>query len=345
MTRAAPPNNSGGGLTILKESMMTSRFARAMKKALSSFALFTVILVSTLAAWAAWERNRDPLGAIDRDLGSLFVLQDSSFAFSTDAGEQRTIREMTLQSATGEQVRIALSLPQTQRAGPRPVLVILGGFASGRQSLNYVPEHGDNVLVGYEYPYRKRSLKPGQIPAEVFAVRRAVIRVPAQVVALTRWLHAHEWADAQRTSLLGFSFGGFFVPSIWRVAECQDMRFAAVSMGFAGVDVDALLRQNLKLQPDWVRHCVAWLAATSIHVVEPQKHVGHLTGNVLLINGAHDEMIPMSSALRLQEMVPKPKTIVNLDTHHLNRRNPALVRRVATITQSWLAERDLLNVD
>jgi hypothetical protein len=36
---------------------------------------------------------------------------------------------------------------------------------------------------------------------------------------------------------------------------------------------------------------------------------------------------------------------VNLDTDHLNRRNPALVRRVATITQDWLAERDLLNVD
>jgi alpha/beta superfamily hydrolase len=312
---------------------------------LSSLVLLTVILVSTLAAWATWERNRDPFSAIDRDLGSLAVLQESSYAFITDSGEQRTIREVTLQSATGEQMRIALSLPRRQQAGPLPVLVILGGFASGRQSLNYVPEHGDNVLVGYEYPYRERSLKLGQVPGEVLAVRRAVIHVPAQVVALTRWLHAHEWADAQRTSLLGFSFGGFFVPSIWRVAERQDMRFAAVSMGFAGVDVDALLGRNLKLQPDWMRHCVAWLAATCIHVVEPRRHVGHLSGNVLVINGAQDEMIPMSSALRLQEMVPKPKTIVNLDTDHLNRRNPALVRRVATITQDWLAERDLLNVD
>jgi pimeloyl-ACP methyl ester carboxylesterase len=316
-----------------------------MKRALTFLVLCASILILMLVVWASWERHRDPFGAIDRDLGPLAVVRDSSYAFVTHLGEQRTLRDVTLEAATGERVQIALSLPLTPATEPRPVLVILGGWASGRQSLTYVPEHGDNVLVGYEYPYSERSWKGRRVPVEVLAIRRAVHHVPAQVVAMTRWLQAHEWADSKRTSLLGFSFGAFFVPSIWRVAERNETSFAAASMGFAGVDLNALLHQNLKLQPDCMRRIVAWLGATCIYVVEPQLHVAHLGGNVLVINGAQDAMIPPSSARRLQEMVPKPKTIVNLGTAHMSRRDPALVRRVAAITQEWLAERGLVNVD
>jgi pimeloyl-ACP methyl ester carboxylesterase len=303
------------------------------------------VLFLTLAgsAWAARERAQDPLAAIHRAPGEVRVVTDSSYAGETAGGEARTFRDLVLETAGAGTIRVTTSRPAVGPEGPMPLVMVLAGLRTGRESLAYLDEHGPNMLVGYEYPYNQEVFYQRSRVSQVPAIRRAILDVPAQVTLVADLLVRDPAIDAGRTALLGFSFGALFVPAIQRVASEDGRPFDAMIMAYGGTDIAALLDANLRVRSGVLRRGLAATGATLVHAMEPGHHLPRIPGRFLLIRGDQDAQIPTALAVGLAELTPEPKEVVVLAAGHMGPRDPALTARVVAISQDWLVREGVID--
>lgn len=315
------------------------RFGRVGRRAAAALAAAVLAALTAAAVWLGYQRLRDPVAALDHALGEVRVVRDSTYRDTTGAGERRVYRDLTLATAAAGSVRITTSRPDRALEGELPLAFVLGGLRTGRKSLDVIPRHGDNLLVGYEYPHDggAGSRSPG--PADLPALRRAILRVPAQVRAVLSHLRDHGPADADRTCLLGYSLGALFVPAAQRLAAAHGTPFRAVVIGYGGVDLDRLVAANLRFEPALARQAVGWLVGTAVRPLEPALHLPHLTGDFLLLRGSEDTRIPEASVRRLIRLTPEPKEVVRVEGGHMGPGREEVNERVVRRSQGWLARR------
>jgi pimeloyl-ACP methyl ester carboxylesterase len=302
-----------------------------------------VFLTFVGSAWAARERARDPLAVIPHAPGDVRVVIDSAYAVVTTAGEDRVYRDLVMETADVGTIRVTTSWPAVTADRPMPLVVVLAGLRTGRESLSYLDEHGPNVLVGYEYPYNRDTFYQTARVAQVPAIRRAILNVPSQVAQVAGYLRDDERVDPERTALLGFSFGALFVPSVQRVALEKGRPFDAMILAYGGVDLAALFDANLRIRSRALRRGIANTAATLIHAMEPGHHLPHIPGRFLLIRGDEDAQIPTPLAERMAALTPEPKEIVILDAGHMGPGNPELTARVVAVSQDWLIRHGVID--
>jgi dienelactone hydrolase len=296
----------------------------------------SALLVLGYSVWSAQERARDPLAAIHRPAGEVRTLLDSTYAGLTAGGEPRVFRDLVLETAGAGTVRVTTSRPALDPGTPLPLVFVLAGLRTGRESLAYLDQHGPNLLVGYEYPYDQRTFKEGRRVAQVPAVRQAVLDVPAQVTLVADLLRGEGSVDPGRTALLGFSLGALFVPAVQRVAAEEGRPFHAVILAYGGADISSLLHANLRVRPRALRRGLIATGATLVHPMEAAHHLPRVPGQFLLIRGEDDHQIPIAAAERMAELTPYPKEVVVLAAGHMGPRDLELTARVVTISQDWL---------
>jgi pimeloyl-ACP methyl ester carboxylesterase len=320
---------------------------RILRRLIPVLALLTVLAVAGLAA-LRWSAVRAP---IDAPLRSLQLAQAETFSMDTPGGPRQYTDLLLVREEARERsdtLHATLSLPADWAGERLPVLLLLGGAGAGRQSLRYVEQHGANAILAYEYPYDAervphRQWYRGAALAQVPAIRRSVLAVPAQVRDLTAWIGTQTWADAPRTALLGFSFGALFAPSVQQLLQRDGLRPAATVLAYGGADLGRMLRANLGRVPAWSRAPLAWTIETLIRPVEPTRHLAGLEGRFLAINGLHDEQIPAECVQRLHAGLPPHAEIRLLDAGHLHPRRPELTREVAALAREWLLQADIAN--
>jgi hypothetical protein len=240
-------------------------------------------------------------------------------------------------------VQIVLSLPDPLPADDLPVMVILGGLEIGRESMAYITNPGQNVLIVYQYPYHPRYWYDGAAVTQIPLIRNAVLTVPAQVVEVVQWVLQQSWSDPQRISILGYSFGALFVPAVYHLAYEKNFRLAPGVIAYGGADVFRLLNTNLKnIDQPW-RLPIAWLAATAIYAADPLNHLPHMHNEFLIINGNQDHQVPEYCWQKQDELTPEPKTVMILDEGHMHFRKPELTKRLVHMSQVWLLERGIIN--
>lgn len=315
---------------------------RALRICLSVIAGWLLLLLVVGLIWAFSLRLSDPLDALRRDRGPIRVLADSAYPARTAAGEARLYRDVTIDTESAGTIRVTISRPVEPPPGPLPLVMILAGLRTGRESLGVVTAHGPNVLVGYQYPYDRETWFQNPGLSQVPAIRTSVLNVPWQVVRVTEMLRDEPDIDPARTALLGYSFGAMFLPAALRLAADEGRGFGAAILAFGGVDIEALLDANLRVRPGALRRALAWIIATLIHPMEPEHHLPHLRGRFLLIRGAADEQIPQRLSARLAELVPEPREVVTLEAGHMNPRDPVLTQRVVRLSQEWLARQGVI---
>jgi hypothetical protein len=265
-----------------------------------------------------------------------------SETLTTIHGERRTVRHLELVRHRGDTVRLVLSLPAPLPDHRLPVLVILGGLEVGEQTLEFITEPGPNAYAVYQYPYSPtywyERAKVTQIPV----IREAVLSIPGQVTAAVRWLREQPWADAERTSLLGYSFGALLLPATHRVASEAAPPPLPAALAYGGTDIHMLLDANLGVEPAWLRSILARVAQLAIRPVEPGLHAPRMEGGpFLLVSGLRDEQIPRASYEALHRLVPEPKTVLLLDEGHMHPGRPELTLRLVDLTRDWLEEEGL----
>lgn len=293
-------------------------------------------------AWVIRERTEDPVNALQREPRELRVVGDSTYPTVTPAGEERIYRELTIETHGAGTIRVTISTPATPGEGPFPLLVILAGLRTGRESLNVLPAHGRNVLVGYQYPYDQTRWYERMKVAQVPTIRRAVLDVPWQVSHIAGRLRAEPYVDGGRTALLGYSFGAMFVPATQRLAAADGHGFGASIMAFGGVDIEALIEANLDVRPAMARRAAAWMIGTLVHAVEPAAHLPHIEGRFLIIRGSADRQIPGALSDRLAALTPPPREVVTLEAGHMGPGNPEVTDLVLRLSREWLVREGVI---
>lgn len=303
------------------------------------------VLLSALSIlWlgVAREYRRDPMPLLDQPAATLTVRTLRESTFLTATGEPRRLFEYELDGAPEGPVRLALSLPMVQ-VKPLPVVVILGGLDVGQESLRYVEVHGPNALAALAYPRPTQDLYEGKALFKLRRIRRAALAVPSQVCALVLWIRIQAWADNQRVSLLGYSFGAMFVPATARVAQIRGIPFRTLVMAYGGADLPGLLAANSDLKPAWVRALAAHVVGAVIRPLEPALHLPHLKGEALFLTGLKDERVPLAYARLMQALKPDRKTVLDLPEGHMDPSRPELNRKIVAASQAWLVERGAMD--
>ena len=169
----------------------------------------------------------------------------------------------------------------------------------------------------------------------LYAVRKAALQVPTEVLAILDYLHKQPWSNHQPIELMGYSFGATFMPVIYVDAQEAGMDLGAGVMAYGGAGVYCLFKANLPL-PNFLKRPVASMAAATFKPIDPIIYAPHMKGEFLIINGIYDSQIPTDCAERLQHLVPEPKTIINLETEHMHPKNTELNLRLIDISRKWL---------
>jgi pimeloyl-ACP methyl ester carboxylesterase len=305
-----------------------------------SVMLFLILIGSSI--WSIYQRKRDPMPALDRGIVLPEVVIQKDYPVESEM-EFRRYSDMVLFSEEIDSIRLTVSMPDTVPREGLPVIIVLGGLEIGRKSLSYIPTQRQNILISYQYPYSPRYWYDGTKLFQIPQIRRAALLVPAQVEALARWAEQQPWSGRKRISILGYSFGAFFVPAVYHLAEVHELPLGPAVMAYGGVNIYRLLLKSMKNLSYIPRHFIAWFAATAIYPLEPALHVSYLKQDCLLINGRNDHQIPDNSWKTLHELVPKPKTVIILDAGHMHPGKLELTLKVVDLSRQWLAERNAIN--
>jgi fermentation-respiration switch protein FrsA (DUF1100 family) len=178
---------------------------------------------------------------------------------------------------------------------------------------------------------------------EIPVIRKSMLSVPSQVLALHQWVSNQPWTEKERVTFTGFSFGAMFLPAVFHLADSRDEVLNPGIIAYAGADISDLLYTNMeKIDSPW-RSFGAWLGEMAIYGIEPARHLPYMNNKFLLINGIRDHQISTYSWKKLHRLVPQPKTVVILDEGHMHPRKPELTKKLVKISRKWLLERGLIN--
>lgn len=252
-----------------------------------------------------------------------------------DAQEVRTYEDVILDCGKDGKAHFTISLPQNIPQKGLPCIFIVGGLMTGRESLRFIPDHGDYALVAYEYSDTLKKLRKINVLWNLFAVRQALLEVPPQLIEIVKYLEKQSWMGADPVAFMGYSFGSLFIPVIYVMAEEQGIKLGPGVMAYGGAGIHCLLKANLTV-PKFLKGPVATMASAFFKPIDPLIYAPKMKGDFLIINGVYDTQIPFECAERLQEIVPDPKMVINLNTDHMSPENTELTLRLIKISRGWI---------
>lgn len=255
-----------------------------------------------------------------------------------DNQEMRTYIDVVLDCDQGDEANFTVSLPEQVPQGGLPTILIVGGLRTGRESLQFIPDHGEYALVAYEYPKQLKTLHKINVLWHLYTVRKAALEVPIELIEILHYLQKKSWVNQEPISLMGYSFGATFTPVIYATAGQKGIKLGPGVMAYGGAGIYCLFKANLPL-PNFLKGPIATMAAATFKPIDPILYAPKMKGDFLILNGVYDEQIPMECAHRLQDLVPEPKTIMNLETEHMSPKKPELNLRLINISRSWLEEK------
>ncbi len=304
--------------------------------------LFFFLLALSIAFWAMYQRSRDPLAAIDR--GIIFPERSVLQSKRVDLGFGKRISErVVLFSPEVDSIRIFISRPEVIPEEGLPVLIIIGGWETGTESLNYISNKGYNVLISYDYSIPPDMWLENLGFSQLIALQKTVLKIPAQIEAVARWALAQSWSDRNRIGVIAFSFGAIVTPAVYHLADVHQLKLGPAVLAYGGVDLYKLLHHNLKSQSAFFHTIISWLAATAIYPIDPAFHLPYMQGEFLVINGRKDQLIPEESWRKYQDLTASPKNIMILDAGNLERDKPGLTLQLIESSRKWLRERNAIN--
>lgn len=305
--------------------------------ALKAIAGATIVLVSAvvLAGWYFYVRDYGPSFAERK--GQLANIRttpdrpDSVFARSW----------LTLTSSSGMQVDCGVLKPL---AIPfrLPAIVLLGGKATGKYAIDYVPPLSGLIIVAVDYPYEPRpSYTLAEFLSDVPAIRQALLDMIPSVQLVIDYLVQQDDVDPSRIVVLGYSFGAPFVPCIL----AYDRRPAAAAMVFGGGEMFSLIEHNVRRYENaTVSKFVGLISGFLLRPLEPLRYADRISPiPFIMINGTNDEMIPRRNVDLVYKAAKDPKEIVWLESGHVRPDEVELTRQIMATLEQELHRLNILN--
>jgi len=260
-----------------------------------------------------------------------------------EATVDRIVTLETLATAGGDKIDVAVSRPSGDDRR-YPAMILVGGFDTGRHSVDHVADPGANVVIGYGYP-DIGLLKAGNRSTilRLFTAQRDAHRIPAQIAELATWAVSQPWADRDRISLVGVSLGAVLAPAAARAMNVAGVQPSAVVLADGGAGMTSMIEPNLRHVTGFWRGPAAWILGTALRRIAPERHLSYLRGNLLLVHASSDRFIPPAAAALLDRLAPNPKTVVALPGGHVGPGEPAVMATLNATVRGWLLKVGAIN--
>ena len=184
--------------------------------------------------------------------------------------------------------------------------------------------------MAVDYPYTPRgNYNLAQAVRDLPVIRTALLDMVPSALLAVDYVHARRDVDTERVVLLGYSFGGPFVPAI----ASLEHRFAAAVMAYSGGGLYSLLYHNTRR---WEGALASEFVAVSgwlfLRPLEPMRYAEKIAPTPLvMINGEEDEQIPRSNTELFFNAAAQPKKIVWLESRHVRPDNVELTKRIVGV--------------
>jgi hypothetical protein len=297
------------------------------------------LLIATLALGAWW------LADHARPRHDVFVERRGA-SVSAEAGETVrhedgfTSQAIRLTADSGLRVDVSVLRPAVDHP-PLPVLVLLGGFRTGRDAAALVGHPGAAVMVALDYPYHGtvaiRSIR--DFFAGLRDIQQALLDTPPAASVTLDWLATQPWADTSRAEIVGVSLGTPFVT----VAGALDERFDRVWLIHGGAGNRGWIEHNLEvLVPQgWLRPMMAAL----VHLLaygnsfDTEAWVARISPRPVVVIGARDDArLPEHKVVNLYQAAQPPKELIWTEGGHVDPRRPDLVQALLDIVRIRIGE-------
>lgn len=274
-----------------------------------------------------------------RVAGELIAVRDSTGVRYDEEGN--LVTDVTLVSDTGLEVLLRVRAPERSPGIRRPAALLVGGFQSGRRTVEVPSESGELVLASVEYPYEgpRRGLSGWGWARRVPALRSAAMETPPALLLAAQYLYTREDVDPRRVSVVGVSLGVPFAVA----AAATDRRIGGAVLLHGGGDVGTLFSTAVSDDvPAWLAPLVRSLVTGATSPLEPTKYVGAIAPRpILMVNATGDDMVPRESAEALYEAAREPKRIVWLETVHVGTNQREIVDELMGLILEWMEARNL----
>jgi hypothetical protein len=301
------------------------------------FITFLAVVAGGYLAWVTW---RDPLAALPPpEMAPAFA------GSSTELSGGRRFEHVRIDTAGLGQIRIVVSLPDPLPNRKLPLVVVLGGLATGERNIRHVTAVGDNAVIGYDWPIPTRVPAGLELLRFVPTLRDRALAIPGQVVTAIRWAQDQPWSDPSRVSLLGFSLGTLVAPSVQRLAAQHGHPIDWTVLAYGGAPIRDLVEAHPRVRPRWLAPALGHLAEFALWPADPSAHLPHLAGRFLVLEGRDDPLIPAQAAARLRELTPQPKHVVVFDGGHMGvgPGQERLLEDIIAESRAWLVGEGAVN--
>jgi hypothetical protein len=308
---------------------------RALAVILAGLLILFVLGIGVLL----WQSRDDPIAALPKSSGTVLNSQHEEVRIG------RLFRHVILSDERLGHIGFTVSLPEPVPERRLPLVIVLGGAGTGENNIRFVESVGDNVVVGYDWPLPTPLPKGLRLAWKLPSLRGHVLSVPGQIAAMLDWLAMQPWSDPERISMLGFSLGALAVPAAERVSDREGVHVQWTVLAYGGVGFGTLVAGDQRIRPSWLRPLLGAGAELFLSPLEPAAHLPRLAGRFLILGAAHDTIVDPQAAAKLEELAPRPKTIIHTNGDHIGtgvNRRELLVKAMAA-TRQWLITEGAVN--
>ena len=243
--------------------------------------------------------------------------------------EGHRIEAVTVRSTSGVAVPMLVKRPLADSAAP--LVLILGGHATGRDAARLIPDTRGRVVVALSYPYTgPHRMKGLEILKWAPDIRQALHDTPPAIQLALDWLLQQPWVNAREVHGVGASLGTPFMT----VAAALDPRITHVwSVHGAGRSRDLLAHNARASMPAFLAPLAGTLADVIVGgpYLTPEKWVQRVAPRpYTMLNATEDERLPRPAIEALYAAASEPKAIVWFPGKHVQPNRPEIVRALVT---------------
>lgn len=248
--------------------------------------------------------------------------------------------ETEIRCSSSQGIEFSARIMHPQKRGNYPVVIIMGGLATGKNSLTYLGPIQDTVLIGVDYPYKgkKRSVPAGEFIISIPRIYGAILNTPGAVFLLIDSLEKlQSFFTVSRITLIGGSLGALFCP----VIAALDGRIDSTVILFGAADLPELLEINMNYQnyPWPVPQLSRMVSSLLLRPLEPSRYISRISPRtVMMLNGTGDPRMPQQFVERLYHAAQQPKELIWLNVGHVHIKDKRFRQLIGTVIIDWLIE-------
>lgn len=282
-------------------------------------------VVAALLFLSLWLR-----GCARRDPGTVAIATVFPAAERVPAA---LIDEVQLSTASGLELSCMMRRPAAA-TGRLPVVILAGGFRTGRRAAAIVGARFHGLAFACDYPWRN----PGtygipRLVARLPRIRSELVSTPLAMRSAADWLRSHPSVDTARVAAVGASVGVPFVVA-WAAA---DDRVGSIALLYGGAPLDDLLEVALRrsVRPASLRATLASFGEAALGPLRPERHAPGLWRRPsFVVIAVDDERVPAHLGEALAEMARG--TVLRVAGRHLSADNATLLAMLTDSTVAWL---------